>query len=462
MPRAPEPAQPPPPNLVPAPPLGPETLVAGRYVLYDEIGAGGMATVHLGRQIGAEGFSRTVAVKRLHPNVAKDSEFVTMFMDEAWLAGRVRHPNVVSTLDVVRHGSELLLVMEYVPGETLLGLLRAADAANERLSPSIVASIFSDVLNGLHAAHEAVGEDGQPLHVVHRDVSPTNIIVGSDGIARVLDFGVAKAVGRMHTTNDGQIKGKVSYMSPEQLRGQAVDRRTDTYASAVSLWECLAGERLFLAETQLGTMTRVLEQRVRPPSEVAAGIGPELDAVVMRGLAREPKARYPTASDMVDALVAAVRPATAAEVRACIERLVPRPLAERARRVAALEKLENGPLTPLLASAPAKRRVAWPLAAALAVAALAAASWGLVRLRHPNAEAAIPAPPSAEIAATSATRESPSAEALAQPGPQVDAGVTAIAPKRPTRPPTTRTTKDCDPPYRLDAKGIRRPKPECL
>ncbi|HSQ67748.1 MAG TPA: serine/threonine-protein kinase, partial [Polyangiaceae bacterium] len=218
--------------------------VIGRYVLCDAIASGGMATVHLGRLLGPVGFSRTVAIKRLHPHFARDPEFVAMFLDEARLAARIRHPNVVSTLDVVVLQGELFVVMDYVHGEALSKLIRA----NGAVPPPIAASIIAGVLYGLHAAHEAKTDDGAPLHIVHRDISPQNVLVGVDGSARVVDFGVAKAVGRLQTTREGALKGKIAYMSPEQISTDSVDRRTDIYAASVVLWEMLTGKRLYQAD----------------------------------------------------------------------------------------------------------------------------------------------------------------------------------------------------------------------
>src|ERR1700733_14777693 len=183
--------------------------ILGRYALYDEIAAGGMATVHLGRLIGPVGFSRTVAIKRLHQQYAKNPEFVAMFLDEARLAARIRHPNVVPTVDVVAMEEELFLVMEYIQGESLSRLFRAASVAAAPIPRSVAVTIMAGVLHGLHAAHEAKTEHGQPLDIVHRDVSPQNVLVGVDGVARVLDFGVAKAAHRVQTTQDGRIKGKL-------------------------------------------------------------------------------------------------------------------------------------------------------------------------------------------------------------------------------------------------------------
>jgi serine/threonine protein kinase len=196
--------------------------------MFGEIAAGGMATVHLGRLLGPVGFSRTVAIKRLHPQYAKDPDFVSMFLDEARVAARIQHPNVVPTLDVVSLEGELFLVMDYVAGESLGRLLRALRDRGPRVPPRIVGSIMTNVLYGLHAAHEARSERGEPLGLIHRDVSPQNVLVGLDGVARVLDFGVAKAAGRVQTTGDGQVKGKLSYMPPEQIAGGEIDRRAPT------------------------------------------------------------------------------------------------------------------------------------------------------------------------------------------------------------------------------------------
>ncbi|HEX4514731.1 MAG TPA: serine/threonine-protein kinase, partial [Polyangiaceae bacterium] len=223
-------------------------LALGRYTLFDVIASGGMASVHFGRMIGPAGFARTVAIKRLHPHLAHDAEFATMFLDEARLAARIQHPNVVQTLDVVSHDNELLLVMEYVRGETLSRLLTAARKRKVAIPQRIVSAILIGVLHGLHAAHDAKSEQGMPLEIVHRDVSPQNVLVGADGVVRVVDFGVAKAASRAHSTRDGQIKGKLQYMAPEQLKREGVDRRADVYAVGVMLWECLAARKLFVAD----------------------------------------------------------------------------------------------------------------------------------------------------------------------------------------------------------------------
>ncbi|MCA9588320.1 MAG: serine/threonine protein kinase, partial [Myxococcales bacterium] len=243
-----------------------EARVVGRYALYGALAAGGMATVHLGRLLGPVGFSRTVAIKRLHAQFAADPEFVSMFLDEARVAARIRHPNVVPTLDVVTTDGELFLVMEYVPGESLAKLTRAVRERGERIPLPVMSAIMVGTLLGLHAAHEATDERGEPLHIVHRDVSPQNVLVGTDGVAKILDFGVAKAAGRIQTTREGQIKGKLAYMPPEQLRGGDVTRKCDVYAAGVMLWELLTGQRLFSGDNEGAVVARVLEGRIERPS----------------------------------------------------------------------------------------------------------------------------------------------------------------------------------------------------
>src|SRR5688572_12762987 len=263
--------------------VGPAERV-GRYALYGRLAAGGMATVHLGRLAGPTGFTRAVAVKRLHPQFCKDPEFVAMFIDEARLAARIKHPNVVATLDILTMGQELLLVMEYIRGECFSKLLRAARRKNLEPTIGVVGSIAAGMLHGLHAAHDATDEQGDLLNVVHRDVSPQNVMVGTDGVARVLDFGVAKASARIQITRDGQMKGKLSYMSPEQLQGIPVDRRADVFAAGVVIWEALTRRRLFVGEDASDVLRKILKEEVPPPSELVPGLSPELDHVVLRAL----------------------------------------------------------------------------------------------------------------------------------------------------------------------------------
>jgi serine/threonine-protein kinase len=312
-----------------------------------------MATVHLGRLVGDEGFGRTVAIKRLRPHCATDPRIVLAFLDEAWLATRVRHPNVVSTLDVVTEPGEVYLVMDYVEGEALSTLVKASRRA--RVPPGIVVAIVAGVLRGLGAAHEAVSESGEPLDLIHRDVSPQNILVGVDGIPRLLDFGVAKALGRRQSTRNRELKGKLAYMSPEQLTGGEVTQRTDLFAVGIVLWELLAGRRLFRGEHEGQTITRTLLAPLVPPSTIAPYAPAVLDAIVMRALERDPSKRFASAMEMVHALEAAMVPASMGIVGEWVKSVARESLQDRANQVRAIEirsRLENEP--------PPKPEKRWP------------------------------------------------------------------------------------------------------
>jgi len=274
----------------------------GRYEVITEIASGGMATVFLGRALGAAGFARLVAIKCLHPHVAKDDEFVQMFMDEARLAARIRHPNVVPTQDLENGDDGLFLVMDFVDGEGLLGLLRGVFKDRKRVPVPIALRIALDVCAGLHAAHELTGQSGEPLRLVHRDVSPHNILVGVDGISRITDFGIARAEERLSVTRDGQIKGKIAYMAPEQTSGVPVDRRADLWSLGVVLWECLAGRRLFFGQNDGEVLRNLLVHPIPRLKELVPEIPEALDAAVMKSLARDPDERYANASQMAEEL----------------------------------------------------------------------------------------------------------------------------------------------------------------
>lgn len=287
----------------------------GRYLIHDELASGGMATVHLASlNIAEPGFSRIVAAKILHAQYGRSDEFRTMFLDEARLVSQIRHANVASTLDILDVDGEIVLIMDYVDGPALSALLRAVVERQEQVPIPIAVGILVDVLEGMHAAHEAVGPDGTPLGVVHRDISPQNVLVGFDGVSRVVDFGVAKSLGKLQVTAPGDVKGKASYMAPEQVLGRTLDRRVDIYAAAVVLWEMLTATRLFTAETSAATMFKQLNVVPPPPSATRPEVSPVLDAVVARGLSKSPEDRFPTARDMAEALAEVAPPASQAEI----------------------------------------------------------------------------------------------------------------------------------------------------
>jgi eukaryotic-like serine/threonine-protein kinase len=332
-------------------------LKVGRYVVQAPIATGGMATVHLGKLLGTAGFSRDVAIKRLHPQFARDPEFVAMFLDEARLASRIGHPNVVPILDVVAESGELFLVMELIVGESLAKLARTCPAG---LPLPVASSVVVGVLEGLHAAHEAHGEDGEPLTIVHRDVSPQNVLVGSDGVARLIDFGVAKAAGNANATRDGQIKGKVAYMAPEQLNAAPIDRRADLYSVGVLLWELLTGRRYFgLVETDTALVIRAMTTAAEPPSIHRAEVPAALDEVVLRSLEKNRDRRFSTAREMAQALELALPPAASRDVAEWVKGRAAESLAAQAKKLAEFDvsvatELPGKPALASLAEALAK------------------------------------------------------------------------------------------------------------
>ena len=292
--------------------------------------------MHFGALVGQAGFSRTVAVKRLHTD-RRSRQLVTSLLDEARLVSRVKHPNVVPILDVVTDGGEVLVVLEYVVGETLSSLLRASERAGRGVPIDYAVAIVAAVLRGLHAAHEATNVSGEPLGIVHRDVSPQNVMVGVDGLARVLDFGIAKATERLSKSMAGQIKGKLAYMSPEQIRGQT-DRRTDIYGAAVVLWELLAGRRLFPGAMPGKVLQLKIDHEIVAPSAHRPQLSDALDEVVLRGLAEHPDARFATAKDFAAALERAASPVRPTDVGDWVQELAGDKLKRRARVVADLEQ----------------------------------------------------------------------------------------------------------------------------
>ncbi len=334
------PPPPPAPAASPTPTPGPRSL--GRYLVYRELASGGMASVFYARLLGPSGFGRTVAVKRPHPHLASERAFAMMLIDEARLASRIQHANVVTTLDVIETPTELALAMDYVHGESLSRLVAAAHARGERVPVPIAAAILIDALRGLHAAHEATDERGQPLGLVHRDVSPHNVLVGADGITRIADFGIAKAAGRLLTTRDGAIKGKYAYMAPEQIRGQAVSRATDIYAASIILWELLAGEGLFRGASEGEVIYKCLEAAIEPPSRRDPSVPAAFDAIVLRGLARDPAERYATAREMATEIERAAPAVRSSEIGALVERLAGDVLAARAAVIAEMEASARG------------------------------------------------------------------------------------------------------------------------
>jgi serine/threonine protein kinase len=497
------------------------TRTFGRYELIGEVATGGMATVYLGRMRRPMGFSRLVAIKSMHPQYAKDPDFVSMFVDEARLTARVRHPNVVPTLDIVAEGGQLVIVMEYVEGETLGTLFKSVKKAGETMPPAVACALIHDLLLGLHEAHETADEDGTPLAIIHRDVSPQNVIVGLDGLTRVLDFGVAKARRTVHSSLEGEIKGKIPYMPPEQLFGESIDRRVDVYAAGVLLWESLTGERLFDGPTDEALAARIADEAIDAPSKRVPAIPAELDAVVLRALARAPSERFTTALAMAERLTQVTRIATRSEVAAWMKRFAHRreipscpPEADPVAS-AVVETLERS------SPAPAEARRPFPVLIAVAAVALVLGAAGVgwrarAATEQPTQSsaaiaAAIAASTASSVATTTAattkaataaaitavptdakvTEESHAVDstsddtapatkpvghavhariaakvnheaALAPAAASVPAPIAAPSPVTAPVQTSTHPSVSCRPPYTVDADGHRHYKVECL
>ncbi|HWB75454.1 MAG TPA: serine/threonine-protein kinase [Nannocystaceae bacterium] len=285
----------------------PRGRLVGRYELLHRLGHGGMATVYLGRAVGTAGFEKLVAVKVIHPHLANEPDFVEMFLDEARIAARIRHPHVVEILDLGREDDVFFMVMEYVEGDTLASLVKELRKAGELLPVPVLLRVVADACEGLAAAHDLVDPDGVPYHLVHRDVSPHNLLVGLDGRVRVVDFGIMKAAGKRSTTLTGQLRGKLPYMSPEQARGQQIDRRTDLFALGAVLWELITNERLFGGETDSEILTRVCDCEIPDITKLRNDLPPELVRVVQRALSPDLERRYRDAHEMLRDVRTALR-----------------------------------------------------------------------------------------------------------------------------------------------------------
>jgi serine/threonine-protein kinase len=266
-----------------------------------------MGVVLLGRIAGAGGFERLFAIKMMHPHLTEEPQFVAMLLDEARLAAKIHHPNVVATVDVCAAGSSYCLVMDYVNGFQLLDILDHPQIPAQKRIRVILRALV-DVMAGLEAAHNLRGDDGLPLGIVHRDVSPQNVLIGLDGVARLTDFGIALAASRISASRPGMIKGKPGYMAPEQARAGKVDRRADLWALGVILWEAVAGRRLFVADTEAAIVLKVIEEPIPPLHQVLPGTPPEIDAICSRALHRDPNQRYASAREMASDLEHAAGP----------------------------------------------------------------------------------------------------------------------------------------------------------
>jgi len=301
----------------------------GRYQLLRPIGAGGMAEVFLARQTGLGGFEKNIVVKRILPNLSVDHSFVEMFLQEAKLSARISHPNVVQIFDVGREGTQYFIAMEYVKGWDLNAILRLCMRLQMPFPVELAARVVANICAGLHAAHSATDEHGRPVAIIHRDVSPHNVLVSSDGQVKLTDFGIAKALEGGSRTPTSTLKGKLSYMSPEQVRadGSPMGPRSDLFPAALILYQCLTLEQLFRRESEFATLKAILQDPIpsvasRRPNDVP----PHVDAILEKGLARDPEQRYPSGrafqQDLEKLIAELGKPAGAAELAAWLSEMI--------------------------------------------------------------------------------------------------------------------------------------------
>jgi len=278
--------------------------MSARYTILERLGGGGQAEVFKGFTESIQGFKKPVAIKRVLPNLTSNDKFVAMFLDEARLSLNLQHANVVQVFDISRAADgTYFLVMEFVDGCDLKALMERQVARGRRLEVGHVIYIINECCKGLHYAHTLESRDtGEELHIVHRDVSPPNIMISQNGEVKVVDFGLAKANSQLEITDPGVVKGKFAYLSPEAASGLTVDARTDVFALGILLWEMLTGRRLFQADTPYQTVELVRLARIPSITAQNPAVEPDLDAIVRKALARDPAERYQSAADLGDDL----------------------------------------------------------------------------------------------------------------------------------------------------------------
>jgi len=275
-----------------------EPISFGKYTLIDRIAVGGMAEIFLARQAGLDGFEKTIVLKRIRPHLSKQSSFVRMFLNEAKLAAQLNHPNIVQIYDLGRIGESHYIAMEYIFGRDMRRIIPKADSLGIPFPMVYALKIASSVCEGLYYAHQKADPYGNPLNIVHRDVTPENVFVSFDGTVKILDFGIAKAANQIIQTDAGEIKGKLSYMSPEQCRGISLDCRSDLFSLGAALFEWVTGFRLFTGDSEVAIMKSIVEGKIYAPSYFKADIPKPVEEILMRALEKERERRYPSAWDM--------------------------------------------------------------------------------------------------------------------------------------------------------------------
>lgn len=277
-------------------------MIIGRYALVERLGVGGMGEVYLAHKTGPGGFEKWVAIKRIHPQYLEDESYVHMFLDEARIAAAVHHPNVAQVFDLGQEGDEYFIAMEYLHGEHLASFLKRLREHREKMDWCLAAHVISRIAQALHAAHQATTSAGEPLRLVHRDVSPHNIFLTYAGNIKLTDFGVAQAINRLAKTKTGGIKGKVAYMAPEQVLGLELDHRADVFSLGAVLWELIFDRTLFAGESDAAILMQVAKGQVPKPSSILSTLPARLEAILLHALAKEPDQRYGSALEMASDL----------------------------------------------------------------------------------------------------------------------------------------------------------------
>ncbi len=467
-----------------------------------------MAVVHLGLQLGPLGYRRPVVLKKLHAHHARDPEFVAMLLDEARLSARVRHPGLVPIVDVLAAGSDLTLVLEYVPGAPLSFLRSIAEKTGRPVPPALVSAIGAELSDVLHAVHEARDDRGRALGIVHRDVSPQNVLLALDGSVHLLDLGVAKAGWRAQTTRSGELKGKLGYMAPEQLTHGDVDRRADVFAAGVVLWELLAGKRLHANVESAQQALDALERGVPALTATDAAVQ-RVESVLRKALHAKPSQRFESAEEFGRCLESACAPAPKSALRAWVNQDAAELLDDYR---GALQRLEEGtgkrggsatfpgvadlqtqragadepPSTSqrgmtTVARRPREDTVLRTAVLLAIVAVIAVGAWQLGARSRPvtpeTPSVAAPqlpklppepapqpseAPTEPRVAASTNLPPPPAATAAIAPPKRALAKTSTATPPTASAPAPAPTTPNCSPPYRVESDGVRVFKEECL